>query len=349
MSKKILLLVALFFVGLNKVDALPLSLDSVAEWGSFPRFCVNTYRWGDKFFNTYDSTYVQGSGYKFNIKCKTDSWLDYYSFSLPNDVELKMTSSPSTSVGFYLTYLAVSVGYDYNISKYFNGNEPARTRFNFQFNCSLFAADLYYTKNDVGATIKRFGQKHNLEHTDIAFHGINNNTLGLEVYYFFNHKKYSQAAAFAYSKIQKKSQGSLYAGIGIWRDSYDFDFNELDQDKKDQLPSTWDDYTYRVKSRNYALKVGYGYNWVFAPKWVLGVTITPTVGLKEGIRKDEDIDKFSVAMYNRARLSVVYNHKQWFAGLIGKMDTAILFDKSQMIQSSVLSAEVSAGYRFNLW
>jgi len=33
-------------------------LDSIAAMGKFPRFVVNTYRWGNEFFNGYDTTYV---------------------------------------------------------------------------------------------------------------------------------------------------------------------------------------------------------------------------------------------------------------------------------------------------
>ena len=42
--------------------AFSLDLDSIAAWGKFPNFCIKTYRWGDKFFNSYDSLYVIGSG-----------------------------------------------------------------------------------------------------------------------------------------------------------------------------------------------------------------------------------------------------------------------------------------------
>lgn len=103
----------------QRAEAISFNLDSIAEWGKFPRFCVNTYRWGDKFFNSYDSTYVVGTGTKFNVKIITDSWLDYYRFTLPENQYVDLVSDPSTSIGAYLTYLAVSVGYDINISNLF--------------------------------------------------------------------------------------------------------------------------------------------------------------------------------------------------------------------------------------
>ena len=65
--------------------AFSFDLDSIAQMGKFPRFVVNTYRWGDKFFNSYDSAYVEGTGYKFNVKAKSELWKDSYIFSLPDD------------------------------------------------------------------------------------------------------------------------------------------------------------------------------------------------------------------------------------------------------------------------
>ena len=88
-------------------SALSFNLDTIATWGKFPRFVVNTYRWGDKFFNGYDTTYVRPTGYKFSAKITTDSWLDGYNFRLPNKTSIFMRSDPSTSIGIYATYLAV--------------------------------------------------------------------------------------------------------------------------------------------------------------------------------------------------------------------------------------------------
>lgn len=57
-----------------------------------------------------------------------------------------MTSDNSTSAGLYLTYLAVSVGYDINLSKILGGVDRSRKRFRFGFNCMLFAAEFYMSK-----------------------------------------------------------------------------------------------------------------------------------------------------------------------------------------------------------
>lgn len=328
--------------------AFSLALDSVSTWGRFPRFCVNVYRWGDKFFNSYDSAYVVGPGTKFNVKIRTESWIDFYNFDLPDDYRMQMLSDPCTSTGVWLTYLALSVGYDMNVSKFFGGSENARRRFTFGFSCSLFAADLYFISNDVGTRITRFGNKEDMLHPDLDFNGINTSSWGVETYYFFNHKKYSQAAALKFSKIQKRSQGSFYAGLSYWSQKFQFDFGALPEEMKAAIPEEWGD-RYNANNQNYAFKVGYGYNWVFSPKWLLGVSEAPTLGLKKGYINNIDSENYSFALYNRASISVVWNHKRWFAGMVGTCDVGLIYDKNHTFSNAVISGEISVGYRFNIW
>jgi len=333
----------------EKAHALSLALDSIAEWGKFPRFCVNTYRWGDRFFNSYDSTYVRGSGKRFNIKTKVDSWSDVYNFRFDSGYRMEMISHPSTTMGFYLTYMAVSVGYDMNIGKYFNGGQRARKRFNLQFNCSLFALEYYTTTNDIGTTIRRMGHPGHVEHTDIDFRGINTSSWGIDLYYFFNHKHYSQAAAYYYSKIQVKSSGSLYAGLSLWGQKYNFDFWDLTEGPNPELPPSWGFY-YQVKNKNYALKVGYAYNWVFHRGWCVGASIAPTFGFRKGYINNPGKDNTSFALNNQIRASLVYNYKtKWFFGVVGRWDMGLVYDKEHSLLASNLSVEASAGFRFDLW
>lgn len=348
--KLILLSLTLMAVAPSQARAEFLSLDTIASWGKFPRFCINTYRWGDKFFNSYDSTYVVGTGKRFNIKLRTESWTDFYNFYFDEEPRTRMVmmSNPTTSAGFWLTYMAVSVGYDMNVGKYFGGGE-SRRKWSFQFNCSLFAADAYFSSNNVGSTITRIGPKGHTRATDIDFSGINNESWGLDLYYFFNHKNYSQAAAFSFSKIQRKSSGSFYAGLSFWGLSYDFDFNGLPEDVKMQLPLSQYNYYYRTKSNNYAMRLGYGYNWVFHPGWTLAISESPIIGVRRGWLLNLNEDRTSLSFYNRLRASLVYNRNQWFTGFVIRMENALFYDKTHTMLGSMVSFEASLGYRFNLW
>lgn len=349
--RHIIILLGILVAAIQPARSMSFNLDSIAEMGKFPKFCVDVYRWGDRFFNTYDTAYVEGTGYKFNIKGRAETWGDRYLFHLPDDYEMSMRSDPCTSVGLHLTYLAVSVGYDINVSKIFGSHERARNRFKFGFNCALFSAELNWVTNNVSTRIKSFGPIGEMQSYDLRFDGINTNMFSVSAYYFINNKKYSQASAFNYSKIQKRNQGSFFVGINYWTQHMDFDFSQMPLVIKRQLPYSWADfdYKYSANNHNYALVIGYGYNWVFAKNWLLGVSEAPNLGLKSGYINYKDEKKYSFSLFNRARLSLVWNHKHWFAGGILKVDNSLIYDKDHSILNTVINGELSLGYRFNLW
>jgi len=327
---------------------LSFALDSIAEWGKFPRFCIGVYRWGDKFFNGYDTTYVRGTGYKFNAKVTADTWVDGYHFQLPNKTNITMLSDPSTSVGFYLTYLALTAGYDVNISKLLGGPDKSRRRLRLGFNCMLFAVEAYFTRNDVGTTIKRFGIGGEGKHLNVPFDALLNETWGIDAYYFLTHKRYSEAATFSFSRIQRRSAGSFFTGFSIYHQNLYFDFSGLPPQLLQELPPTWTNNHYSVSTDNYAFRLGYGYNWVFHRRWALGMSISPIIGVRKGYVNSE-INKVSLSLYNRAKLSVVWNCGPWFFGATGKLDVAVINDKKTTYAGGFFSAEAVLGYRFNLW
>lgn len=346
------LLSGCLFTSPAKADGSFLSLDTIASWGKFPRFCINTYRWGDKFFNSYDSTYVQGSGYRFNVKVKVDSYIDSYNFRYVDDYKMAFNSRPSSSIGLYLTYMAVSLGYDINFSKLFNSDIGARKRFSFQFNCALFGAEVYSITNDAYMNITRIGYPGDGRKVNIKFRGFHSDSKGVNLYYFFNHKHYSQAASFAYSKIQMKSSGSLYAGFAYWYQNYDMDFNGILSELpsySQELPEGWNN-NYRVSNSNYALKIGYAYNWVFHRGWVLGISEAPTIGVRRGYISEPDKYRTTFSLSNRIKASIVYNHnKRWFFGFVGYLDSELIYNRLHTMLANNYSFEASAGFRFNIW
>lgn len=351
MKPKVVVILLFLSFAISSHAASKFSLDSIASWGKFPRFCINTYRWGCDFFNGFDTTYVQGTGYPFNVKIRTESWTDYYGFRFTNNAKMSMISDPSTSLGLYLTYLALSGGYDMNVSKYFGGTDQVRRRFNFQFNCMLFTANLYFISNDVGTTIKSFTPPDGADkiRPDYAFSGINNSQLGVDIVYFFRHKRYSQAAAFSYGRVQRRNGGSFFGGFSFNRQKYQFDFANLPEEIKSGLPNQDENYKYSVSTRNYLFQFGYGYNWVFRPKYVLGVSEAPMIGWSRGIIDNDTKKKNRFAAMSKTQLSLVYNNDHWFAGAVGSILAEINRDKERSLISTYLTLEISLGYRFKLW
>lgn len=348
MNKKLVLLLVMALSCSMAAHAFSFALDSIAEMGKFPRFIVNTYRWGDRFFNGYDTTFVKGTGYKFNVRLKSDSWVDYYNFDLPNDVRMRMLSSPGTTIGPQLTYLAVSIGYDKNVSRFFGSSAKTRQQFNFGFSCMLFSCNLYYQNNDVGTHISKFGHKGDTFNPHIDFDGANVKNLGADLVYYFDHKRYSQAAAFGFSRLQVKSHGSWFAGLSYsWHD-YSFNFSRLPGYMLWYFPPSWKDYMYHATVRNFGVKFGYGYNWAFARGWLLAVSESPTINVRKGF-VNADIEKTTVGLSNQFRGSLVWNHKAWFAGVVGEVNVNLIYDKDTTFASAVATLNLAVGYRFNIW
>jgi len=78
--------------------------------------------------------------------------------------------------------------------------------------------------------------------------------------------------------------------------------------------------------------------------------VSPRVGVLNCF-VNSDIKKVSFSLYNRLKLSVVWNSPdhRFFFGVLGKFDVAIVNDEKTTYAGGVLSGEAVFGVRFNLW
>ncbi len=219
------------------------NLDSIADKGRFPHFCVNTYRWADRFFNGSDTAYVQSTGYKMNVKLRTSSWGDMNEFYFDGDDQIRLNSPSTATIGFDVAYMAVALGYDVNISRLFGAVDRTKTRFNFDFSSALLSGRFYSIRNGYGMNLTSVGGQHVDGH---FLQNVETSTWGLEAFWYFNSRRYSNAAATNFGKIQLKSQGSFITGLAYQYHKLDFDFSKLPEDLKRNLPEEWRNRWYRA-------------------------------------------------------------------------------------------------------
>lgn len=321
-------------------------LDSIATWGKFPKFCIDVYRWGDRTFNSYNSAYVIGTGKRWNVKLRNNNWLDYYAFDLSSgdDQDIRMMSDLCSTLGVSLSYMAVSIGYDINITKLLNGTQGIRKKWDFQFCCSLIALDAHFSQNTGSTRITRLGKR---KRVSIDFSGIDNKSYGLEAYYFFNNKKYSQAAAYNYSKLQLRNAGSFFAGISLNIYNVDFDFSELPESDFSILPTEWKkNPLFKVNTTSYSLIGGYGYNLVIGKHWIYNITIAPTLGVRHGYNETLDRSRTALGLGGIAKTAFTFNSGNFFASLYGKWDASILSEKENTFINSIGTFNIIGGFRF---
>ena len=314
--------------------------DEKVRYPRFVKFCVDAYNWADKTFNSYDPDYVVGTGKRWKIFLKSDNWFDSYALRLQNDMKIRMMSDMCYNLGGYISYMAVSLGYSFDVGNLISGEPITRSKWDFQFTCALLSANIYYNKNTGGTNIIRFGDYNNGKTINVDFSGLKLESYGIDVYYFFNNKKYSHGAAYSFSKIQKRSAGSLIAGLTVSSQDVDIDFSVLPD-----LPNQ-DNIDYRFRYYDYCILAGYGYNWVISKHWLFNISALPSIGFKHclGISEEGVNDLYSVSM--KGLMALVYNHKDWFAGFQGKFDSHWYSSRNYNFVNAIGTFLLTTGWRF---
>lgn len=318
--------------------------DTTVVYPKFLRFCVNVYNWADHFFNSYNPEYVVGTGHRWKARLVNENWTDSYALHFrKNHANMRMLSHLNDNIGAYIQYMAVSVGYSVDLNTIFSGKKTDHTRFDTNFNCALFNFDLYYYRSS-GTVIRQFyGYKDN-HLINIEFPGVTSKNFGVSLYYFLNNKKYSQGAAYNFSKFQKKSAGSWMVGITYSNLDIAMDFEKLAPELRPLF--TFPDSYLHLHYYSYCLLGGYGYNWVWHPKWLFNITVMPSVGFNHCYEDSSDGSGNQFALNIHGRTSLTYNHRALFCSLIGKITGNWYTSPKLSLFNAIEYFSFNVGFRF---
>ncbi len=156
-----------------------------------------------------------------------------------------------------------------------------------------------------------------------------------DLYYIFNHRKFSYPAAFNQSTQQKKTSGSPIIGFGFTRHRLNIDWDGLALLFNDKLGADVSDIIEsslefdKITFTDLSLSGGYACNYVFAENWLLGASLSVGLSYKQSISdttKGFDVFgssisnlkdfRFSDLTFNfMGRFGIVYNNGKWFAGI----------------------------------
>lgn len=320
--------------------------DPQIRYPAFPRFVLKVYDWGDRTFNSYDPRYVVATGKNWKAMLKSANWMESYMmlFSMHSRDMLHIRSNIYSDIGIHLSFMALSLGYTFNVNNW-GKQHSSRSNFNFNFTCSRFAANIDILSTEGGTHITHFGKYHINRELNYPFNDISHKALSGELYYFFNHRKYSQAAAYCFSKYQLKSAGSAILGLAFNNQRIRMDFSSLPQEMKDFLPSL--ENLYRFRFADYAVLGGYAHNWAIRPaRWLANITMIPSVGFRHSYSDSSAGNKNMLAANIRFRFSVVYNHRAFFSSLTGRVGSDLFFNSKYTFFNSTASLSLIFGVRF---
>ncbi|MBQ3363489.1 MAG: DUF4421 family protein [Muribaculaceae bacterium] len=308
-------------------------------------FGVKVYRWLNHALNYYDTAYVVNPGRgkkKFKVMLKNSNWLDFYSGHLGKwEAPIQLNSDVTSLFGFHISGMGLSFTYMINARDLLAGRFIHNRRLQFSFTTSRIFIEGYYRKNDQSSVhLHRLGKWMGSE----LFYGLTREGYGLDAYYIFNHTHYSQAAAYCFSKYQKRSAGSLMTGIYLSHQDVVMDMTLTDQTLLVYLPNKVTDYRFRY--RDFGVMIGYGYSWVFHHGWLFNVTAVPSIGYRHSFPNSIDGKRSLLSTNLNGRMALVRTAGNFFYALTFSHEGHWYQSVNHSFYNSYSNLEVTAGFRF---
>lgn len=278
-------------------------------------------------FDRLNEDYIEPQHFIWTVMLQTTHTYDIYSLSsgAPNRQSLTFAPDKTLRVGPYIGWKWFFAGYTFKLGN-INLSE-IKQELDFSVYSSQVGVDLFYRRTGSNYHIRNArltSSMHNSSLEGAPFDGLQAGITGFNVYYIFNHGRFSYPAAFAQSTIQKVSCGSPMAGIGYSHHSLSLDYDRLQRLVDERLGAN----TVKLDSsmmfskvdyNDFNLSGGYAYNWVFHKNWVLGACGQIAIAYKKS-KGDVPNDKWLGFKFENVHLDMIgrfglcYNCMRWYAG-----------------------------------
>lgn len=315
------------------------------DYPRFPRAVVKIYNWANETFNSYDSLYVVDAPGNWKATVNSNNQITASTLSFPHsDYEINMSSRPYSDLSASLSFLCLSVSASVNLNKLV-GRPVTRHSFNFDFTTSRISGNISSTSSSGGMRILRIGEHDFGLRNALPFENMSDKSLTGEIFYIFNHRHYSRAATYSFSKFQLRSAGTWVAGLSFARQSISMDFSSLEDKYLQTLPDGRT--SYRFQYNDYTLLGGYSYNHVLRPRrWMFNVGARVSLGYKHVYEGERESRKSMIANDFTAVGALLYNHRNFFASVSGRFNGYLYYTARFTNFTSYIRLTATAGVRF---
>ena len=286
-----------------------------------------------QYFNEIDTSYIEPQKYNFAFMLQNTNTYEVYRLSSSKEQSITFAPEATVRIGPYFGWRWIFSGYTLDIKHldFWNKNNNPRQEYDLSLYSSMLGLDIYYRKtgNDYKIRQLYLGKDINtdaIRGTD--FGGLTSTIKGFNLYYIFNHRRFSYPAAFSQSTIQRRSAGSPLLGIGYTQHSLDVNWGELNKVISNRLgslvPANPIDSTLmfsEVKYIDVSISGGYAYNWVFARNWLLAGSLSLALAYKHSagdvLHRSFSFSDFKFNNINVdgiGRFGLVWNNSRWYAG-----------------------------------
>ncbi len=312
-------------------------------------------------FSDVDTNYIEPQHYNFTVM--TQGTVNYDMFRLKSHSGQSVTFAPDIimKVGPYIGWRWFFLGYTFDLKNLSFGSNSKKQEIEFSVYSSKIGVDLFYRRTGSDYKIRSVYMGNGAETGALdgkPFDGVNVGVTGVNLYYIFNHKRFSYPAAFAQSTCQKRSCGSWMAGVGYTHNSISLDYEKLKNVVAENtvpgtaLPDSGFNFS-GVEFQNVNVSCGYAYNWVFAKNWLACASGSVALAYKHSKGEAEGGGLYGFKLDNVnvdgiGRFAVVYNNTRWYAGASAILHTNN-YRKDRFATSNVYgSINVYMGYNFGL-
>lgn len=273
--------------------------DSAVSVSDKPSFFSKIYgiaRNVGRFFNQVDSNYVKPSPKGLTVMAGVRAVHEFYDIRSRNDdARLSIVSDMSYAIGGYVYWKAIGVGGFLNLNPLWEKGGKSGVsgrKLTFKLNTSKLIGEAYYFKSSENSRISNI-------YSDIIpdnmyeFNGLKAYMLGANVSYVFNNRKYSWTSAFSKNTaVQKRSSGSFMLGFSFVYQNTNVDQGKIPDEIKDNMGSFM--LFNRIRYWDYAVRFGYGYNWVIGKRWMISLASNPALGYRHMSKDDIGTSKRSL-------------------------------------------------------
>lgn len=284
-----------------------------------------------KAFNDVDTNYIEPQKYNYTVMMQNTYTYEMYKLQSKSGQYFRFAPKPAIKLGPYLGWRWIFLGYQVDMGRLGStGMKNTRTELNLSLYSSVIGIDIFFRNTGSSYRIQNsyLGKGIDTSALDgVSFSGINVGIKGFNLYYIFNHEKFSYPAAFSQSTRQKKSCGSALLGIGYTENSLSLDYSSLQNLVKDYTKP----YTVkldsglmfeRVKYTDLSVSGGYAYNFVLSKNFLLAASLSLALGYKNSIGNVEQSNSgsskiFTFRNFNLdgvGRFGFIWNDSRYYFG-----------------------------------
>ncbi|MBR4920639.1 MAG: DUF4421 family protein [Prevotella sp.] len=217
--------------------------------------------------------------------------------------DLRINQPLTTSVGVWVGYRGLGIGYSQSLTKragrYFTLSTTG-SHYGLTFTLRRFSADDMTVKIHEESELGRYDDR--VDYKSYAPFWVR--SVFVDGYYVFSGRRYSQAAAYNQSVIQRRSAGSFLLGLSWYQSSLDFS----DRLNGEFIVAANDVGKIKVHQGN--IGFGYGYNWVPARNWLFNIMVMPTVSVYNRVKVTKYDFNYDFATYETSQ-EVMKTYGEW--------------------------------------